>query len=76
MYGDYLEWFELDVASLSTDVISAHKAATPDIIKYNAFIEEMQRQKPHDLSKVCRAKKDTIIAEVSLLKKFSEFFCA
>lgn len=49
--GDYLEWFTLDVAGLSQPVLDAHYVATPGLTKYKAFLEELQRQKPHDLSK-------------------------
>eukprot|EP00977_Amphora_coffeiformis_P027501 scaffold34615_cov180-Amphora_coffeaeformis.AAC.23 len=49
--GDYLEWFTLDVASLSHDVLEEHYKATPGLTKYKAFLEELQRQKPHDLAK-------------------------
>jgi len=49
--GDYLEWFTLDVASLSPQVLEGHYEATPDLVKYKAFLDELQRQKPHDLAK-------------------------
>ena len=49
--GDYLEWFTLDVASLSQQVLDEHYKATPGLTKYKAFLEELQRQKPHDLAK-------------------------
>ena len=58
--GDYLEWFTLDLASLSQAVLSAHKEKTPDLAKYEAFIEEVQRQKPHDLSKVSEKSEESI----------------
>ena len=51
IYGDYLEWFTLDVAGLSSKVLEDHKKATPELSKYSSFLEELQRQKPHDLSK-------------------------
>ena len=50
--GDFLEWFTLDLASLSPNVLQAHYEATPELLtRYKAFIDEVQRQKPHDLSK-------------------------
>ena len=49
--GDYLEWFTLDVASLSPEILEQHYLATPALTQYKAFLEELQRQKPHDLSK-------------------------
>ncbi|CAJ1935312.1 unnamed protein product [Cylindrotheca closterium] len=49
--GDYLEWFTLDLASIPTDTISDLKTKTPELSKYTAFLEEVQRSKPHDLSK-------------------------
>lgn len=49
--GDYLEWFTLDLASIPTETIAELKAKTPELAKYTAFLEEVQRSKPHDLSK-------------------------
>lgn len=49
--GDYLEWFTLDVASLSQDVLEQHIQATPGLLQYKSFLDELLRQKPHDLSK-------------------------
>lgn len=49
--GDYLEWFTLDVAALSQDVLKKHYESTPELVKYKSFLDEIQRQKPHDLSK-------------------------
>ena len=49
--GDYLEWFTLDVASLSSQVLEQHYQATPGLNKYKAFLDELQRQKQHDLAK-------------------------
>jgi len=49
--GDYLEWFTLDVASLSSEILEQHYKATPGLTKYKSFLDELLRQKPHDLSK-------------------------
>lgn len=49
--GDYLEWFTLDVASLSQEILDQHYLATPELSKYKSFLDELLRQKPHDLSK-------------------------
>ncbi|KAL3933719.1 MAG: hypothetical protein SGBAC_010268 [Bacillariaceae sp.] len=49
--GDYLEWFTLDLASISSDTLADLKTKTPDLSKYTAFLDEVQRSKPHDLSK-------------------------
>jgi oligoendopeptidase F len=49
--GDYLEWFTLDVASLSQEILEQHYQATPELTKYKSFLDELLRQKPHDLSK-------------------------
>ncbi|KAL3801955.1 hypothetical protein HJC23_010299, partial [Cyclotella cryptica] len=52
IYGDFLEWFSLDVAQLD-DAVLANKYETtePGLVKYKAFIDELRRQKPHNLSK-------------------------
>jgi len=49
--GDYLEWFTLDLANIPAETIKSIKEKNPELNKYNAFIEEVQRSKPHDLSK-------------------------
>lgn len=49
--GDYLEWFTLDLAGIPIETIEKLKKETPGLAKYNAFLEEVQRSKPHDLSK-------------------------
>lgn len=48
--GNYLEWFTLDLASISTDTIADLKTKTPELAKYTSFLEEVRRGKPHDLS--------------------------
>lgn len=49
--GDYLEWFSLDVADMSQEVLDKHFAAEPDLAKYQAFLDELRRQRPHNLEK-------------------------
>jgi oligoendopeptidase F len=49
--GDYLEWFTLDLAGIPTETIEKLKIDKPGLTKYNAFLEEVQRSKPHDLNK-------------------------
>ena len=49
--GDYLEWFSLDVADMSQTDIDKHYAEEPDLIKYKAFLDEIRRQRPHNLDK-------------------------
>jgi oligoendopeptidase F len=49
--GDYLEWFELDVANLDNDAIQFHLTATPDLAKYMSYLDELRRSRPHNLEK-------------------------
>jgi oligoendopeptidase F len=49
--GDYLEWFTLDLANIPTETVNTLMEKTPELNKYKAFVEEVQRSKPHDLSK-------------------------
>ena len=49
--GDYLEWFELDLAELSDAEMDQKYAQEPDLVKYKAFLEELRRQRPHNLDK-------------------------
>lgn len=49
--GDYLEWFPLDVADMSQEDLDKHFQQEPDLVKYQAFIDELRRQKVHNLDK-------------------------
>jgi oligoendopeptidase F len=49
--GDYLEWFELDLAELTNEEIDQKYAQEPDLVKYKAFLDELRRQRPHNLDK-------------------------
>jgi oligoendopeptidase F len=49
--GDYLEWFSLDVADMSQEDLDKHFAEEPDLVKYQSFLEELRRQRPHNLEK-------------------------
>jgi len=50
--GDYLEWFELDVAQMSADDLKRHYDAEPRLrAEYGAFLDELRRQRPHNLAK-------------------------
>ena len=51
IYGDNLEWFSLDVAGLSDADLENQYESEPGLSKYKAFIDELRRQKPHNLSK-------------------------
>ena len=51
IYGDNLEWFSLDVAGLSDADLEKQYESEPGLSKYKAFIDELRRQKPHNLSK-------------------------
>jgi len=50
--GDFLEWFTLDLAALPQEKIKELIESTPDLsTKYQAFLDDIQRSQPHDLSK-------------------------
>lgn len=49
--GDYLEWFDLDVASMSQEDLDKHYGAEPGLAKYRAHVDEVRRQRPHNLAK-------------------------
>jgi oligoendopeptidase F len=49
--GDYLEWFELDVAEMSQGDVDKHYVEEADLINYKAFLDELRRQRPHNLDK-------------------------
>lgn len=49
--GNYLEWFELDVAGMSQDELDRHLKAEPGLAKYKAYVDELRRQQPHNLDK-------------------------
>lgn len=50
--GDYLEWFELDVASMSQEDLDQHFTKEPELMaKYQAYLDELRRQRPHNLDK-------------------------
>jgi|EP00670_Eutreptiella_braarudii_P013817 pepF/M3 family oligoendopeptidase len=51
IYGDNLEWFSLDVAELDDADLTKQYGAEPNLSKYKSFIDELRRQKPHNLSK-------------------------
>ena len=51
IYGDNLEWFSLDVAELDDSVLAKQYEKEPELKKFKSFIEELRRQKPHNLSK-------------------------
>ena len=51
IYGDNLEWFSLDVAGLFDADLEKQYESEPGLSKYKAFIDELRRQKPHNLSK-------------------------
>jgi oligoendopeptidase F len=49
--GDYLEWFELDVAEMSQEDVDKHYSEEAGLINYKAFLDELRRQRPHNLDK-------------------------
>lgn len=49
--GNYLEWFELDVANMNQEEIDKHFEKEPGLVKYKAYLEELRRQRPHNLEK-------------------------
>ncbi|KAK1740384.1 M3 family oligoendopeptidase [Skeletonema marinoi] len=51
IYGDNLEWFSLDVAELDDAVLASQYENDPSLTKFKSFIDELRRQKPHNLSK-------------------------
>lgn len=51
IYGDNLEWFSLDVAELDDTVLAKQYENEPNLTKFKSFIDELRRQKPHNLSK-------------------------
>eukprot|EP00581_Thalassiosira_minuscula_P010123 CAMPEP_0183709544 /NCGR_PEP_ID=MMETSP0737-20130205/5568_1 /TAXON_ID=385413 /ORGANISM="Thalassiosira miniscula, Strain CCMP1093" /LENGTH=625 /DNA_ID=CAMNT_0025937673 /DNA_START=100 /DNA_END=1977 /DNA_ORIENTATION=- len=51
IYGDNLEWFSLDVAELDDAVLANQYETEPGLSKYKSFVDELRRQKPHNLSK-------------------------
>lgn len=51
IYGDNLEWFSLDLAELDDAVLSQKYEYESGLEKYKSFIEELRRQRPHNLSK-------------------------
>jgi oligoendopeptidase F len=51
IYGNNLEWFSLDVAELEDAVLQSKYEEDAGLINYKSFIEELSRQKPHNLSK-------------------------
>lgn len=52
VYGDHLEWFSLDVAEMSEDELAAqYEKDAGGLTKYKAFLDEVRRQRPHNLEK-------------------------
>lgn len=51
IYGDNLEWFSLDVAELDDAILVKQYENEPKLSKFKSFIDELRRQKPHNLSK-------------------------
>ena len=52
VYGDHLEWFTLDLAGLSAEDLEAQFAKDDGgLRRYKAFLEEVRRQRPHNLEK-------------------------
>lgn len=51
IYGNNLEWFSLDVAELDDAILTSKYENEEGLDKYKSFIEELRRQKPHNLSK-------------------------
>jgi len=51
IYGDNLEWFSLDVAELDDAILASQYENDPSLTKFKSFIDELRRQKPHNLSK-------------------------
>eukprot|EP00547_Thalassionema_nitzschioides_P001343 CAMPEP_0194199932 /NCGR_PEP_ID=MMETSP0156-20130528/756_1 /TAXON_ID=33649 /ORGANISM="Thalassionema nitzschioides, Strain L26-B" /LENGTH=619 /DNA_ID=CAMNT_0038924883 /DNA_START=41 /DNA_END=1900 /DNA_ORIENTATION=+ len=50
--GNNLEWFELDVAELPEDELKKKLESEPGVKKYDAFLDELRRQRPHNLDKM------------------------
>ena len=51
-YGDHLEWFTLDLAEMSSDDLEAQYAKEDGgLLRYKAFLDEVRRQRPHNLEK-------------------------
>ena len=51
IYGDNLEWFSLDVADLDDAILASQYEKEPSLTAFKSFIDELRRQKPHNLSK-------------------------
>ena len=50
--GNYLEWFELDVAGMSQQTLDGHFKVQPLLeTKYRSYLNELRRQQPHNLPK-------------------------
>lgn len=49
--GNYLEWFELDVARMTEPEMQGQFHKEPGLQKYASYLEEVRRQRPHNLEK-------------------------
>jgi oligoendopeptidase F len=50
--GDYLTFFELQLAELPDDAVHKQMEATPELRSFDAYIKETRKEKPHNLSQV------------------------
>eukprot|EP00976_Prorocentrum_cordatum_P091004 1188354-Prorocentrum_minimum.AAC.2 len=48
--GNYLTFFELQLADLSDDTLDKQMQADPQLRSYDAYIKETRKEKPHNLS--------------------------
>lgn len=51
IYGDNLEWFSLDIAEIDDAVLAKQFSDEPGLTAYRSYIDELRRQRPHNLSK-------------------------
>jgi len=51
VYGDFLEWFSLDLASMDDAILAQHYDKDPSLNDYKSYIDEERRFKDHNLSK-------------------------
>mmetsp|Transcript_10493 Transcript_10493/g.18007 ORF Transcript_10493/g.18007 Transcript_10493/m.18007 type:complete len:664 (+) Transcript_10493:151-2142(+) len=48
--GDYLTFFELQLAELPDDAVHKQMEATPELRSFDAYIKDTRKEKPHNLS--------------------------
>ena len=50
MYGDHLEWFELEVAKLTAESLEAQYEADPALLHYKPWIDEVKQGERYQLT--------------------------